>query len=35
VAFFSNGITGVYAEAEDRIGQIARMIVEYFDGARQ
>jgi beta-lactamase class A len=34
VAFFSNGITGPYAEAEDRIGRLAQMIVEYFDGAR-
>lgn len=32
-AFFSNGITGPYGEAEDRIGQIARLIVDYFDGA--
>jgi len=34
VAFFSNGITGAYGEAEDRIGRIARLIVDYFDGAR-
>jgi beta-lactamase class A len=33
VAFFSNGITGPYAEAEDRIGRVAQMIVEYFDGS--
>ena len=33
VAFFCNGITGAYGEAEDRIGQIARLIVDYFDGA--
>ena len=25
---------GPYAEAEDRIGRIAQLIVEYFDGAR-
>lgn len=31
VAFFSNGITGSYGEAEDVIGQVARRIVEYFD----
>jgi beta-lactamase class A len=33
VAFFSNGITGDYGEAEDRIGRIGRLIVDYFDGA--
>ena len=33
IAFFANGVTGTYAEAEDRIGQVARLIVEYFDGA--
>jgi beta-lactamase class A len=33
VAFFSNGITGSYGEAEDRIGRIARLVVDYFDGA--
>ena len=32
IAFFANGVTGTYAEAEDRIGQLARLIVEYFDG---
>lgn len=34
VAFFGNEIVGPYGEAEDREGQIARLIVEYFDGAR-
>lgn len=33
IAFFVNGVTGTYAETEDRIGQVARLIVEYFDGA--
>jgi len=32
IAFFANGVTGTYAETEDRIGQLARLIVEYFDG---
>ena len=32
IAFFANSVTGTYAEAEDRIGQVARLIVEYFDG---
>jgi hypothetical protein len=26
------GIRGPYAETEDRIGQVARLLVEYFDG---
>jgi beta-lactamase class A len=34
VAFFGNAIEGPYAEAEDRIGRIAQLIVEYFDGAQ-
>ena len=34
VAFFGSGIEGSYGEAEDRIGRIAQLIVEYFDGAR-
>jgi hypothetical protein len=34
VAFFGNEIVGPYGEAEDREGHIARLIVEYFDGAR-
>ena len=33
VAFFLNGIRGPYAEAEDRIGRVAQLIVEYFDPA--
>ena len=34
ISFFANSIEGPYAEAEDRIGRIAQLIVEYFDGAR-
>lgn len=34
VAFFGSAIEGPYADAEDRIGRIAQIIVEYFDGAR-
>ena len=34
IAFFANSIEGPYAEAEDRIGRIAQLVVEYFDGAR-
>ncbi len=34
VAFFGNAIEGPYAEAEDRIGRVAQLIVEYFDGSR-
>ncbi len=34
IAFFANSIEGPYAEAEDRIGRIAQLIVEYFDGPR-
>ena len=34
VAFFANAIEGSYGEAEDRIGRIAQLIVEYFDGVR-
>jgi len=33
IAFFTNGITGPYAETEDRIGRVARLIVDYFDGS--
>ena len=33
ISFFTNAITGPYAEAEDRIGRVAQLIVEYFDGA--
>jgi beta-lactamase class A len=32
VSFFSNAIRGNYGEAEDRIGEVARLIVEYFEG---
>ena len=32
ISFFTNAITGPYGEAEDRIGQAARLIVQYFDG---
>ncbi|MCC7180644.1 MAG: serine hydrolase [Acidobacteria bacterium] len=32
VSFLLNGIREPYAEAEDRMGQVARLIVEYFDG---
>ena len=34
VAFFGNAIEGPYAEAEDRIGRVAQLIVGYFDGSR-
>ena len=34
VSFFANAIEGPFAEAEDRIGRIAQLIVEYFDGGR-
>ena len=34
ISFFTNAIEGPYAEAEDRIGRIAQLIVAYFDGAR-
>ena len=33
ISFFTNAIEGPFAEAEDRIGRIAQLIVEYFDGA--
>lgn len=32
VSFFSNAIRGSYGEAEDHIGEVARLIVGYFDG---
>ena len=35
IAFFANAIEGPYAEAEDRIGRIAQLIVEYFDGSER
>src|SRR5215831_729701 len=34
VAFFGSAIEGPYAEAEDRIGRIGQLIVEFFDGVR-
>ena len=34
IAFFTNAIEGPYGEAEDRMGRIAQLIVEYFDGGR-
>ena len=35
ISFFTMGITGPYAETEDQIGRISRMIVDYFDGAQK
>jgi beta-lactamase class A len=32
VSFFTNGYTGLASEADDRLGHVARLIVEYFDG---
>ena len=34
VVMCANNITGNYGEAEDRIGELARRIVDYFDGTR-
>ena len=34
ISFFANAITGNYGAAEDRIGRIAELVVEYFDGGR-
>ena len=34
ISFFTNAIEGPYAEAEDRIGRVAQLIVAYFDGAQ-
>ncbi len=34
VVVCANNITGNYGEAEDRIGELARRVVDYFDGAR-
>ena len=34
VVVCANNITGSYGEAEDRIGELGRRIVDYFDGAR-
>lgn len=35
IAALVTGITGSYGEAEDRIGRIARAVVDHFDGAAQ
>jgi beta-lactamase class A len=35
ISLFTMGITGPYAETEDQIGRISRMIVDYFDSARK
>lgn len=32
VAVFANDLGGMYKEEEDRIGRIARVIVDYFEG---
>jgi beta-lactamase class A len=34
IAFCATAITGPYGEAEDRIGRVAQLIVQYFDGVR-
>jgi len=34
ISFFANAISGNYGAAEDRIGRIAELVVEYFDGGR-
>ena len=34
ISVFTQNITGVYAETEDRIGMVARLVVDYFDGGR-
>lgn len=31
VAFFASGISGSYAEAEDRIGRLGQALVAFFD----
>ena len=33
ISFFAMAIKGPYAETEDHMGRIARMVVDYFDGA--
>jgi beta-lactamase class A len=33
IAFYSMGYTGLEGEADDRLGAVSRLIVEYFDGA--
>jgi hypothetical protein len=32
VSFLLNAIREPYGEAEDRMGEVARVLVEYFDG---
>ena len=34
ISFFAMAITGPYAETEDQIGRISKMIVDYFDGTQ-
>ena len=34
IAVLVNGITGPYGEAEDRIGRIAKLVVDHFDASR-
>ena len=34
IAFFGNAIDGPFADAEDREGRLAALVVSYFDGAR-
>jgi beta-lactamase class A len=33
IAIYSMGYTGLTADADDRLGHVARLVVEYFDGA--
>ena len=35
ISFFANAIEGPYSEAEDRMGRVAQLIVQYFDGVRR
>lgn len=35
ISFFANAITGNYGAAEDRIGRLAELIVEYFEKSRK
>lgn len=34
ISFFLNEITSAYGEAEDRIGRVAQLVVQYFDSVR-
>jgi hypothetical protein len=34
IAFMTMGYTGLAADADDRLGHVARLVVEYFDGAQ-